>query len=193
MLLPDGRALSVSDDLTLRVWDLTTGMCFAVLEGHTKWFRGVMPLPDGRIMSWSKDDTLRLWDGRTGHCLEVVPLDEVARHYPDYHHHICMIEKPDNVAGKWAALANGRTVVLAHLLAYAPAPAAWEAESDSKPFILKPDGTLVVGQTNGEVCILKLYQGTRRVSLAEAEEVLRPTGQFPESDYSKDRENNLLS
>ena len=35
-----------------------------------------------------------------------------------------------------------------------------------------PNGTLVDGQCNGQVCIVKLYYGRRRVSLAEAEEIL---------------------
>ncbi len=32
----DGKALySSSNDKTVRVWDLATGMCIAVLEGHS--------------------------------------------------------------------------------------------------------------------------------------------------------------
>ena len=50
--------------------------------------------------------------------------------------------------------------------------AAWNTESDAESQALSPDGTAVVTQKNGLVCILKLYHGNRRVSLAEAEEIL---------------------
>ena len=51
---------------------------------------------------------------------------------------------------------------------------AWNADSGAKGDCLLPDGTAVVTQANGQVCILKLYHGQRRVSLAEAEAILFP-------------------
>lgn len=50
--------------------------------------------------------------------------------------------------------------------------AAWNAESDCRSRCLLRDGTLVVTQENGHVCVLKLYYGRRRISLAEAEALL---------------------
>jgi hypothetical protein len=50
--------------------------------------------------------------------------------------------------------------------------AAWSADAASKPRCLLPDGTAVVTQKNGQVCILKLYHGNRHISFAEAEELL---------------------
>ena len=41
---------------------------------------------------------------------------------------------------------------------------------------LQADGTLVVTQSNGQVCILKLHQGRRRITLAEAEAILVEQG-----------------
>ena len=66
-LLPNGRWLSLGYNW-LRIWDLTTDQCVAVLE-HT---RLIEVLADGRLLSWGDDHTLRLWDGVTGAPLAVL-------------------------------------------------------------------------------------------------------------------------
>lgn len=48
----------------------------------------------------------------------------------------------------------------------------WQAESATEARLLQPDGTHVVREANVQVCILKLRHGNRRVTLAEAEEIL---------------------
>ncbi len=72
-VLADGRrALSGSDDNTLRLWDLATGETLRTLEGHSDWVSAVAVLADGsRVVSGSWDDTLRLWDLATGETLRV--------------------------------------------------------------------------------------------------------------------------
>ena len=55
------RALSWSDDWTLRLWDLESGEG-RPLEGHRGIVRSALRLPNGRALSWSEDQTLRLWD-----------------------------------------------------------------------------------------------------------------------------------
>ena len=70
--LPDGRAISASDDKTLRHWDLASGQCLRVLEGHSAAVAHVAALPDGRAISASHDHTLRLWDLASGKCLRVL-------------------------------------------------------------------------------------------------------------------------
>jgi WD40 repeat protein len=64
LLLPDGRrALSWSNDRTLRLWDLEGAAEPRVLAGHEDSVNGALLLPDGRrALSWSDDGTLRLWD-----------------------------------------------------------------------------------------------------------------------------------
>jgi WD40 repeat protein len=60
------RALSWSDDNTLRLWDLETDAT-RTFEGHNSSVRGALLLPDGRrALSWSEDSTLRLCDLDSG-------------------------------------------------------------------------------------------------------------------------------
>jgi hypothetical protein len=52
--------------------------------------------------------------------------------------------------------------------------AVWNGDSDAAQPRLAADGTAVVTQANGQVCILKLHHGQRRVSLDAAEAILLP-------------------
>jgi WD40 repeat protein len=63
-LMPDGRrAVSISKDRTLRVWDLDIGQELAALRGHEAWVRAVAVTPDGqRAVSVHADGTLKVWD-----------------------------------------------------------------------------------------------------------------------------------
>jgi Tol biopolymer transport system component len=72
---PDGkRALSGSEDTTVRLWDLATGREIRPLVGHTGEVLAVAFSPDGkRALSGGMDRTIRLWDltsGRELHRLE---------------------------------------------------------------------------------------------------------------------------
>ena len=58
-LLPGDRALSWSDDATLRVWNIGAGTSTA-LRGHTLYVSGAVVYPHG-IVSWSGDGTIRFW------------------------------------------------------------------------------------------------------------------------------------
>jgi len=71
---PDARrAVSGSNDKTLRVWDVETGECLRTLEGHTDWVNSVSVTPDARrAVSGSNDKTLRVWDVETGECLRTL-------------------------------------------------------------------------------------------------------------------------
>ena len=76
--LADGtpRAISGSNDETLRVWDPTAGICLATLEGHARYVTGVacFTLADGtpRAISGSEDKTLLVWDPAAGKCLAIL-------------------------------------------------------------------------------------------------------------------------
>ena len=70
---PDGkRALTGANDHAVRLWDLETGQCLRLLEGHTGATWSVAWSADQcRALSGSEDKTVRLWDVETGDCLRV--------------------------------------------------------------------------------------------------------------------------
>ncbi len=61
----------------MRLWDVETGRCLRVLEGHTDWIQEVAWSADGRYaLSGGEygavDETVRLWEVETGRCLRVL-------------------------------------------------------------------------------------------------------------------------
>jgi WD40 repeat protein len=54
--------VSASQDGTLRVWELNTGECKAVLRDHRAWITALATGRQGRIASGSWDRTVRIWD-----------------------------------------------------------------------------------------------------------------------------------
>lgn len=68
---PDGRhALSGYADNTMRVWEVASGRCLRVIDGHAVGILSVAWSPDGRrALSSSLDNTVRLWDIASGRCL----------------------------------------------------------------------------------------------------------------------------
>jgi WD40 repeat protein len=73
----DGRrAVSGSDDATLKVWDLEQGALLSTLEGHGGRVLAVAVTADGRrAVSGSNDRTLRLWDLATAKQLAAFTCD----------------------------------------------------------------------------------------------------------------------
>lgn len=74
--LPDNRLVSSGDGSTPRIWDLSTGILLAVLQGHEESLLGVGGLAvsrDGqRIATVGADTTVRLWD--VGEAREILCL-----------------------------------------------------------------------------------------------------------------------
>jgi WD40 repeat protein len=77
----DGRrAVSASDDDTLKVWDLESGRELRTLAGHSGWVYGVGVSADGRrAVSASWDQTLKVWDLETGALVTTFTCDAAAR------------------------------------------------------------------------------------------------------------------
>lgn len=71
---PDGRStLTGGHKKTGRVWDLETGHCLRVFEGHTaKVFSVAWSADQRRALSGSVDKTVGLWDTETGRRLRVL-------------------------------------------------------------------------------------------------------------------------
>jgi len=65
---PDGRkAISASDDQTLKIWDLERGEEVRTLKGHSGSVNAVAVTPDGqKAISSSDDQTLKVWDLERG-------------------------------------------------------------------------------------------------------------------------------
>jgi len=62
---------SGSHDRTVRIWDIRTGHCLQVLEGHSNCVWSVAFSPDGKtIASGGDDGTTKLWNAETGECIE---------------------------------------------------------------------------------------------------------------------------
>jgi WD40 repeat protein len=56
-------------DTTIRLWDVATRTCTAVLSGHASAVWSVAFSPDGRTLaSGSRDGTVRLWDVASRAC-----------------------------------------------------------------------------------------------------------------------------
>jgi len=70
---PDGKYLiSGSSDKTCRLWNLATGSCIRIFEGHTSGVNTVTVTPDSKYMiSGSTDGTCRLWNLATGDCIRI--------------------------------------------------------------------------------------------------------------------------
>jgi WD40 repeat protein len=64
------RAVSASDDKTLKVWDSESGRELRTLKGHSHSVYGVAVTPDGKqAVSASWDITLKVWELESGRAL----------------------------------------------------------------------------------------------------------------------------
>jgi len=61
--------VSGSDDKTLRVWDLQTGLCEWVCVGHASDVNALAVIDTRMFASAASDRTIRLWDCVTRECV----------------------------------------------------------------------------------------------------------------------------
>ncbi|KAI3373788.1 hypothetical protein L3Q82_022368 [Scortum barcoo] len=69
--------LSGSRDKTIKMWDVSIGICLMTLVGHDNWVRGVLFHPGGRfIVSCADDKTIRIWDYKNKRCMKTLCAHE---------------------------------------------------------------------------------------------------------------------
>jgi U3 small nucleolar RNA-associated protein 13 len=77
---PDGNRwtlISGSDDCQIRVWDLLTKQCVAVLDSHVSVVRGLSVSPCGWfLLSASRDKVVNVWDLRKNELVQTFPILE---------------------------------------------------------------------------------------------------------------------
>ncbi|KAK1788065.1 hypothetical protein P4O66_016542, partial [Electrophorus voltai] len=74
---PGPFLLSGSRDKTIKMWDVSTGMCLMTLVGHDNWVRGVLFHPGGKfVVSCADDKTLRIWDYKNKRCMKTLSAHE---------------------------------------------------------------------------------------------------------------------
>lgn len=59
--VPFGTMVTSAQDDTVKVWDMNTGRCMGVLEGHVASVRALQ-MEDNIVATGSRDATIRLWD-----------------------------------------------------------------------------------------------------------------------------------
>ncbi|CDQ59041.1 unnamed protein product [Oncorhynchus mykiss] len=74
---PGPFLLSGSRDKTIKMWDVSIGMCLMTLVGHDNWVRGMLVHPGGKfILSCADDKTLRIWDYKNKRCMKTLSAHE---------------------------------------------------------------------------------------------------------------------
>lgn len=65
------KILSASRDLTIKEWDVESGLCLKTFSGHKAWVRSAIYSSDGKkILSASFDKTIKEWDVESGQLLK---------------------------------------------------------------------------------------------------------------------------
>jgi hypothetical protein len=130
-----------------------------------------MLLDNGSIFSWAANDDLRIWDARDGRCLETVKAWRANPEQRRWQKELGQrLNCAPNSSGFQTTEAN-RVIGIRPVGDTKPF-AYWHSQCLIHAHAVSFDGMIVAGQDNCEICILKLHHGNRRISLAEAEEIL---------------------
>jgi WD40 repeat protein len=74
----DQTLASSSFDASIHLWNVQSGQCLKVLQGHTGAVYSSNFSPDAQtIASGSQDETIKLWDLATGECLKTLRAERL--------------------------------------------------------------------------------------------------------------------
>ena len=72
VLTEENQLISGSFDGEIETWDLKTGDCLNILQGHTGTVYSLVLTEEGQLISGSSDRTIKVWDLKTGDCLKTL-------------------------------------------------------------------------------------------------------------------------
>ncbi len=147
---PDGTRLAAGGDGRIWIYDVTRGVQFAMLSGHTDRVRALAFTPDnGTLVSGGEDRTLRLWDIETAQ--ETSALTENASNLVN-----ALASSPDGVPLSGWHEGTGRFL------------AALTADPGQvRALAFGPDGTVFAsGGTDGKIRVWDLETGHELLSIS---------------------------
>jgi WD40 repeat protein len=63
------KLISVSNDETIKIWNLETGQCLMTLNDHQDWISSILITSNNKFISGSLDNTIKIWDLNSYECL----------------------------------------------------------------------------------------------------------------------------
>ncbi|KAH3687639.1 hypothetical protein WICPIJ_001378 [Wickerhamomyces pijperi] len=160
-LLPNEQGfVSTSNDGTLKIWDMQ-GSVTKTLTGHESFVYGVKLLSNGDIVSCGEDRTIRIWSQTTGEikqvitvpcisvwCVSVLPNDDIVAGGSDGIVRVFTCD-PARVASDEELLKFKESVE----------SIAINSQQIDESKILPPEALDTAGTKEGQVIIVKSYQG----------------------------------
>jgi len=71
-ILSKKRIASCTYDRSIRIWDVESGDCIKILNGHTNHALSIVKHSNECVLSGSLDKTFKLWNFQTGDCLHTL-------------------------------------------------------------------------------------------------------------------------
>ena len=76
---PDGRLVfAASNNKTIKLWDLLTGLCLRTFEGHEYGPKSIDVSRDGQLLVSADGSDMKVWEISSGNCLRTLAQEERA-------------------------------------------------------------------------------------------------------------------
>ena len=75
--LNSNKLISLSEDKTIKIWNLVTGDCLGALNENQDWVTSMLLIPNNRLVSGSWDKSIKIWDLNTNQCLSISKNESV--------------------------------------------------------------------------------------------------------------------